>query len=147
MSKWNVFYASSFLDTVFEDSVERQYWSNLWQRLLQAGQPDTWDYQWTFTCLVNGGLTALPNRNLMNNVGFGQDATHTTGSGRGINTTIKNGIDLINHPSFVLRDCLADRYTFDHHYGGRYYRFPRSLIRRLKRVLAAAIRSIRSPMP
>ena len=38
---------------------------------------DTWDYQWFFTVLSNSGLTIVPSVNLIANIGFGSDATHT----------------------------------------------------------------------
>lgn len=142
LSQWPALRNSNFLKTVFEDSAERQYWSIIWQKLLERGQPDTWDYQWTFTCLSNGGLTALPNRNLVCNVGFGEDATHTIG--KGVDTTIDNGIDPHQHPSFILRDSSADRYTFDEKFGGKWYRYPLSALRLPKRVAAKAIRGLRS---
>ena len=142
LSQWPALNTSVFLKTIFEDSVERRYWVNVWQKLFQTGQPDTWDYQWTFTCLANGGLTALPNRNLMSNVGFGQDATHTTGNG--IDTTIGSGINPHQHPSFLLRDCLADRYTFDQHFGGKLYRCPLSLCRQPMRLFVNLIRKARA---
>jgi hypothetical protein len=39
--------------------------------------PDTWDYQWQFAVLKHGGLVACPSVNLISNIGFGEDATHT----------------------------------------------------------------------
>ena len=41
------------------------------------GKIDTWDYQWTFSCWAQNGLSILPDRNLVTNIGFGTDATHT----------------------------------------------------------------------
>ena len=114
------------LNAIFEDSLEVTYWSRIWQRLVAEGHPDSWVYRWTFTCLANGGLTALPNRNLVNNVGFGEDATHTTGGS--INTSFSEGIDPNQHPSFLLRDAVVDHYTFDHVFGGKWQRFPLLLI-------------------
>ncbi|MBN1597135.1 MAG: hypothetical protein JW894_02480 [Bacteroidales bacterium] len=38
---------------------------------------DAWDYQWQFACAVNNGLTIYPSINLIKNIGFGTDATHT----------------------------------------------------------------------
>jgi hypothetical protein len=38
---------------------------------------DEWDYQWSLARYANGGLTIAPARNLVTNVGFGPDATHT----------------------------------------------------------------------
>jgi len=39
---------------------------------------DTWDYQWGFTRHINSGLSCVPTKNLIKNIGFGIDATHTT---------------------------------------------------------------------
>jgi len=38
---------------------------------------DAWDYQWLFRRLLDGGLTVVPSRNLISNIGFGEDSTHT----------------------------------------------------------------------
>jgi hypothetical protein len=38
---------------------------------------DTWDYQWIYNCYINGGLAVTPRVNLVSNIGFGEDATHT----------------------------------------------------------------------
>jgi hypothetical protein len=130
LSQWSALRDSGLLETVFEDPLERQYWSAIWQRLVDEGHPDTWDYQWTFTCLANSGLTALPNVNLVSNVGFGEDATHTTGVADP--TVADQGLGGLNHPQFVLRDVLADRYSFDHHYGGDALRLSRQLLPRVK---------------
>lgn len=144
LSQWPSVRDSSLLNFILEDSLERSYWRAVFQRLVDRGEPDTWDYQWTFTCLVNGGLTALPNRNLVSNVGFGDDATHTIGGA--VDTTILEGVDPNHQPSFLLRNAAGDRYTFDHLFGGKWRRFPFSLawllsrtarltVRRLKRIL------------
>ena len=99
LSQWTRLYDGGFLRTIFDDSVERHHWKQIWQCLLEKGRPDSWAYRWTFTCLINGALTALPNRNLVENVGFGEDATHTKGSA--INTGITEGVDPNLHPTFL----------------------------------------------
>ena len=43
-----------------------------------SGKIDTWDLQWAFTRLLNSGLSAVPAVNLVSNIGFDADATHTT---------------------------------------------------------------------
>lgn len=40
---------------------------------------DTWDYQWSWTRASHEKLTVLPARNLVSNIGYGPDATHTFG--------------------------------------------------------------------
>jgi hypothetical protein len=44
---------------------------------LSRGGAYTWDYQWMHHMFLNGGLSVVPNLNLVENVGFGPDATHT----------------------------------------------------------------------
>ncbi|TMM53786.1 nucleotide-diphospho-sugar transferase [Maribacter algarum] len=41
---------------------------------------DAWDFQWHFTCIINNGLLIVPKENLIQNIGFGPDATHTNSS-------------------------------------------------------------------
>lgn len=61
--------------------VGPQWWSVLEQglELTAAGALDTWDYQWTWTRLLHGGLSVLPAANLVTNIGTGADATHGGG--------------------------------------------------------------------
>lgn len=37
-----------------------------------------WDYQWLFIHLLRNGKIIVPKNNLVTNIGFGDDATHTT---------------------------------------------------------------------
>lgn len=41
------------------------------------GEIDTWDYQWVFARIIHRGLSIIPIVNLISNIGFGEDATHT----------------------------------------------------------------------
>jgi hypothetical protein len=45
--------------------------------LVANKQLDTWDYQWTFSIWYNNGACIAPTHNLISNIGFGADATHT----------------------------------------------------------------------
>ena len=50
--------------------------------LIKNKQVDTWDYQWEFTKLNNFGLTILPKKNLIKNIGFGKESTNNFGDGK-----------------------------------------------------------------
>jgi hypothetical protein len=58
-------------------------WHHLAPRYAEvaAGKIDTWDFQWSWTRASNQGLSVIPSRNLVTNIGFGPDATHTTARG------------------------------------------------------------------
>ena len=82
------------------------------------GEIDTWDFAWTFACWVQNGFPIHPNKNLVSNIGFGTDATHTTGSEDRL-ANMKNGMSFpLSHPPFVIQDRQADsivqRDFFDH---------------------------------
>ena len=147
LSQWPELRESGLLATIFEDPLERNYWSLIWQRLVDEGKPDSWAYRWTFTCLANSGLTAIPNCNLVMNVGFGADATNTT-SGTSLSPTY-NPLPAIYHPTFIIRNKDADRYTFQSAFIGinklqmaRFRFFISSLLRRLR--LLNIARSVKS---
>jgi hypothetical protein len=49
-----------------------------WRRNLnRAVKIDTWDYQWVFHILQRFGYSIAPNQNLILNLGFGADSSHT----------------------------------------------------------------------
>lgn len=41
-------------------------------------QFDTWDYIWNYNIWARQGLCVIPKENLISNIGFGKNATHTT---------------------------------------------------------------------
>jgi hypothetical protein len=98
------------------DSVERKVWSGFLDRV-KNGEIDTWDYQWTACAWYYGGLTATPNANLVTNLGFGPDATHTvaTGDQEGVPA---QALGPLTHPTVIQQDRTADRFVFNHHFGG-----------------------------
>ena len=110
------------------DKVERKYWQKIFD-YVYAGQMDSWAYPWTASIWYKGGLTATPNVNLVSNIGFGKDATHTNfENDKSANLPTKE-IGVITHPLEIKQDLEADRYNFDNFFEGLNYRFPRNLFR------------------
>lgn len=98
------------------NSLEQKIWSDLLDRV-QKGEIDTWDYQWTACVWYHGGLTATPNVNLVTNIGFGPDATHTVKQGDEEGMPI-HPLGPLTHPKKIQQDLAADRHIFDHNFGG-----------------------------
>jgi hypothetical protein len=121
LSNWPTFVECDLLLSLFTDPIERSYWAKIWwQTYLDSSYATTWDYQWTFLCIANNGLTALPNRNLVSNIGFGVDATHTINKLESEHRS--QGLGPLQHPSLMLRHEIADRYTFEYHIAGQMLR-------------------------
>jgi hypothetical protein len=91
----------------FETRAERTFWRQIWDAV-QAGQIDTWDYQWAFACLQRGGLAAVPAVNLVTNIGFGPDSTHTGGADARRERPAMAVAFPLNHPATKEREALAD---------------------------------------
>ena len=89
---------------------EQKYWQECFTKVT-SGQVDTWDYQWTYAIWKSGGLSILPSVNLISNIGFGSDATHTTMEG-GIAANLPTStMNNIVHPKKLCINKKADRYT------------------------------------
>jgi len=60
----------------FPNPAERRFWKHTFDAV-RAGTINTWDFQWVFACMMQGGLAINPQKNLVSNIGFGDLATHT----------------------------------------------------------------------
>lgn len=77
----------SWADPKNQKAVEKRLQNrNLWRDKkwsydrYHAGKKDSWDYQWEYAMLVNSGVSIVPRVNLIENIGFSADSTHTKGS-------------------------------------------------------------------
>ena len=51
-------------------------WWRIALKNTRDGVVNTWDFQWHFTVMKHQGICILPNRNLVINIGVGDNATH-----------------------------------------------------------------------
>lgn len=88
------------------DAQERRYWDQSFGAVFR-GQLDTWDYQWSLACLLESGLAVVPRVNLISNLGFRADATHTKTTSIMADKAAQS-LSVRNHPASVERDEIAD---------------------------------------
>lgn len=81
----------------FKYHSEREFWNSKIE-LLKTKHLDTWDYQWLFSIWKESGICLNSNYNLVENIGFGAEATHTTGKYPYVDAATKN-ITNIEHPT------------------------------------------------
>jgi hypothetical protein len=96
--------------------IEQKYWSRIFEKVYN-NQIDTWDYSWVATVLYNKGLVATPNKNLVSNIGFGPEATHTKAI-KDIKGYPTSPIGQITHPEIIQKINEADKILFYNHFGG-----------------------------
>jgi hypothetical protein len=85
------------INHTFKHISERVFWRSRIE-LIKSNQVDAWDYQWMFSIWREKGICLNSNYNLVTNIGFGKDATHTTGGSPYLNPYTKN-LTEITHPS------------------------------------------------
>lgn len=119
------------------DPIERKVWSEIFDRVWR-GEIDTWDYQWTACVWRHNMLTATPNVNLVTNIGFGPDATHTVADSELAGMAVSPLGKLI-HTAEVKQNIVADCFVFNHNFGGLTH--PDRLNNRLKRRLEQLFRA------
>jgi hypothetical protein len=81
LSRWPRFKANRGLDALAAGrSWHESYWTDRFDSCLD-GRTDSWGYRWIYSVIEQNGLVCYPVRNLVSNLGYRSDATHTVMSG------------------------------------------------------------------
>lgn len=116
--------------TGFEDHFSRQFIK------AQRGRSNAWDYPWNFACWRAGGVSCTPRVNLVSNIGYGHEATHTHDpDSRWANLETYELVQPLSHPKHISIAENFDDYVARHHYGisDGWTGLVKSEFRRLKR--------------
>lgn len=74
---------------------------------------DTWDIQWTFSIWDNNGLAIISKANLVSNIGFGIDATHTKESSNFFFNCPTLELKTIEHPEQIVLNQPYDEFIYN----------------------------------
>jgi hypothetical protein len=111
MSRWREARDTRLVKDLFGEQVAariRTGFDNIY-----SGKTDSWDNQWTLALWLAGGLTALPSVNLISNIGFGPDATHTRKADSAVaNLDIQAMEFPLKHPETIARNRAADDHSY-----------------------------------
>lgn len=111
MTDWPRLRATPWLNTIFRDRRAARFWRGTFDTVY-VRQVDSWAYRWTYSCWRNGGLTALPAVNLVQNIGFGLDSTHTHNPDSPIANLPAGELAFpLRHPPAVVPDERSDART------------------------------------
>jgi hypothetical protein len=112
LTLWPTYRDAGWLEATFSSKGEQAYWRNSFVAV-HNGSLDTWDCSWTFTCLLKGMLQVAPNVNLISNIGFGPEATHTHVVGIHANMPTEPMVFPLIHPDAVSQDPRGDQFITD----------------------------------
>jgi hypothetical protein len=128
------------LSEIFSDPRAVAYWTQVFDKMYDKSGPNTWDYQWLYTHLVNHSVTAVPKVNLVTNIGFGTDATHTSQADPRLIVPSRTIVFPLRHPYGMIPLWSMDRRL------QRLYSLPlgQRVTRKIHRLAAGVVRSFRN---
>lgn len=107
MQAWAGLRQTGWLRGECSSDIEVDFWQTVFDRVA-AGRIDTWDYQWIFSCWTQRRVSVVPAVNLISNIGFGANATHTTNISRWANLPTSPIEAELRHPTTLAIDHDAD---------------------------------------
>jgi len=135
LGQLSYFLKNNLIANLFESYLLRSFWIDNFNRTFNK-KIDTWDYQWYMTVWLNNGLSIIPTRNLVSNIGFNEEATHTTNSDHKLANLESYDIDseLILPESYMpskYYDNISSGYLFNLSYVGLIIIKLKSVIKRI----------------
>jgi hypothetical protein len=110
MKSWPKIKDGRWLIDIVKDKNAEKFWEKIFENTYR-GTINTWDFQWVFSCWIQNGLAILPNVNLVKNIGFDGNATHTKGKNMQANLSVNSIHFPLKNPEFVIADNEADART------------------------------------
>lgn len=113
MNLYDKIKANNYFTHYFLNPLEKIYRLRKFDQTITSTRVDWWDYQWDFARYANSGLAIVPKNNLVKNLGFGQDATHTqNGKSKSAKLEAEHIEFPMKHPPFMIRDFASDKQYF-----------------------------------
>lgn len=113
MSAWPRLKKSRWLRSVGYGSQSfYRYWTARFDQAYIENGVDSWAYRWFFSCWSQNGLTVLPECNLVSNIGYDGEGTHTKSKNTPDGVVSHESIAFpLRHPDRVFPDFAADLWT------------------------------------
>ncbi|MBY0426652.1 MAG: nucleotide-diphospho-sugar transferase [Cytophagales bacterium] len=111
MKKYPEFVKNKEIDQIIFDKSYKKYWIDIFNRIYD-NRINSWDYQWTFAIWTQHGLSILPQKNLVSNIGFDEKALNTVRKKHRFANMKRYSLDTITHPEFIICNIKADEYFY-----------------------------------
>jgi hypothetical protein len=134
MQSWPAVKEAGLLNLLFPDKKVVAYWSRVFEGAYGGAGPSSWAYHWIYTCWMRNWLSIVPRRNLVRNIGFGPEATHTKGADLGYALPAGAISFPLQHPPAITAWTAYAMQAQKHFYA-------RSIVERIRRRLILRFRS------
>jgi hypothetical protein len=108
-------YSEENLKKFSKNKNVQNYWKNILEKM-KRGEIDSWAYQWTFKIVERNGFCINPSVNLVSNIGFGDNSTHTNAKDSPFANMEVYSISKINHPKVIRIDMNAVNFIYKNNF-------------------------------
>lgn len=96
---------TSLNESVFQNMGYTRYSYRAWKmnyEVIENKTVNAWDYQWSYSLSCQNQLSIVPEKNLVSNIGFTSEATHTVGRAKEAYTKLYDINFPLNNPTYIL---------------------------------------------
>lgn len=116
MKEWPKLKKQNFLYELLKSNKGVEYWKRRFNKV-SSGEIDSWAYIWQYSIWKEQGINILPEKNLVTNIGFNEDGTHTTNKFSEKANLALNELNFpLKHPQSITLEEKADKFTQNRHF-------------------------------
>lgn len=99
------------IQSIFNNKRIQNYFLNIFEKLYK-NKVDTWDGQLVYSIFDHGGISIIPSVNLVTNIGFSSNATHTKENSI-FSKIPTHSLTTLVHPTEIKVNNDADTFYFE----------------------------------
>ena len=111
MKQWPELRDNNWLSKLLKEPQVTKQWTRTFQATFD-GRINSWAFRWKFACWLQDGLTIVPEKNLVSNIGFNsEDSTNTVNVDTLLaNTPVEEITFPLKHPEIIDRNPKVDEF-------------------------------------
>lgn len=99
---WKELRETIWMLNILSEPRHANYWKEIFDQYYCYKGNDVWDYQWMFACWTQNALAIIPEVNLIENIGFGENSTHFKNGSDPLGIHFTKEINFpLRHPPYI----------------------------------------------
>lgn len=113
LKSWPEFEKNASFNSLMSSEKEKAFFKMVFDTAHEK-RTGTWDFQWMYTLFHENGLSIIPQENMISNIGFGEDSTHTAEAESFKSNMAYGKMQFpLTHPDTIEANKDADLYDAD----------------------------------
>jgi len=116
VERWEYFKKTENFKNIIIGKSQINFWDQVFNKI-KNNKLDTWDYQLNLMLWLNNRVSIIPTKNLIKNIGFGLDATHTKRFTNDSNRNLEEITFPLTHPVLIQverdNELYSSKYIFN----------------------------------